>query len=244
MRIYANFPEAAKEIERDLWELGAITQTKSVQDEVGEFETRELIGYQFSVPSRWTGVDPTEEIEKLVVFMGLDLTTFWDYVRRETDERWNGISNPGTSWAIRRGEWEKYLHDGKFAYTYPERIWDPTNQFGHAKHILLNDPNSRQAIIQIYDKHKDSFRSGGKARIPCSLNYQYLSRTSDTERSLHCIYTMRSCDFYKHWAYDMVIACLLNCYLANALGWQAGNLIMQMGSLHAFKDDLSKRTIF
>lgn len=238
MRIYKDFLECAKEIERDLWELGATCTTKSVQDQKGEFETKELIGYQFSVPT-------SSYISKdLAEFFKEDFTTFINYLVEETNERWMGTPNPGSSWTIRREVWERYLHEGKFAYSYGERCWDPTDQFSHCVKVLTVDPNSRQSIVQIYDKHKDYPNTGGQSRIPCSLTYQYLSRTSDTKRTLHCIYTMRSCDFYKHFVYDMIIAGALNNRMATELNWDMGNLIMQIGSLHAFREDLDKRRIF
>jgi len=55
---------------------------------------------------------------------------------------------------------------------------------------------------------------------------------------------MRSCDFYKHFVYDMVIAGKLTGMMASELGWYKGNLIVQIGSLHAFRTDLDKRKIF
>lgn len=246
MRIFKDPVEAVKEIERDLWELGAICKTKSVQDERGDFETRELIGYQYMVPcdSEWEEHEPEAMYGALAEFFKVPLNELEGYLSRETQERMEFAVNPGTAWEFRKETWEKYLHDGRFSYTYPERIWDPTNQLGHCYQVLTSDPNSRQAIVQIYDKHKDWSNTGGRARIPCSLTYQFLSRASDEDRSLHCIYTMRSCDFYKHFVYDMCLARNITCHLANRLGWRYGNLIMQIGSFHAFKEDLDKRRIF
>ena len=244
MRIFANFLEAAKEIERDLWELGANVSTKSMQDKIGDFETKELIGYQFSVPTPILDDDHYDIPNEFVEFLGKDPNVFWDYVKQEMKDRWNGTPNPGNSWEVRRNEWEQYLSAGKFAYTYPQRIWDPTNQLGHCLSVLRHDSNSRQAIVQIYDKHTDFRNTGGTARIPCSLTYQFIGRKVFDKPELHCIYTMRSCDFYKHWGYDMILACCMNNYLAGALGWKPGRLIMQMGSLHAYKEDLETRRIF
>lgn len=237
MRIFGNYLEASKEVERDLWELGAICKTKSVQDEIKEVETRELVGYQFCIPTLGS-------IMELPEFFKISSQEFREYVEVETNDRWTGVPNPGNSWRSREGFWERYLHEGRFSYTYGERCWDPTNQFGHCRQVLDNDPNSRQAIIQIYNQSKDWLNTGGRSRIPCSLTYQYLSRASDIKRTLHCIYTMRSCDFYKHFVYDMVIAGRLNNMMARDLGWEPGNLIMQIGSLHAFREDLDKRKIF
>jgi hypothetical protein len=238
LRIYGNLLEAAKEIERDLWELGANVSTRSMQDKVGEFPTKELIGYQFLVPGL------AQDWDQLAKFMGLDIEVFRSYTSKELGDRIEGVSNPGFSWEVRREEWERYLHGGKFSYTYPERIWDPTNQFGHCYSVLKNDPSSRQAIIQIYDKNRDFVNTGGRARIPCSLVYQFIRRKSDVESKLHCIYTMRSCDFYRHWAYDMVLGTLMLSFLAGKLNWLTGNLIMQIGSFHAYEEDLKKRKIF
>jgi thymidylate synthase len=62
------------------------------------------------------------------------------------------------------------LKDGKFEYTYSERI--------HYKDIIEEikaHPTSRQYVLNIWDR-KDRFNLNGKQRIPCSLNYQILIR--------------------------------------------------------------------
>jgi thymidylate synthase len=240
MRIYASLQEATKEIERDLVEIGAKVTTKSMQDKVGQFSTQELFGYQFSVPATWNADDSVLAAKHLLI----EPTVYLPYLNQELADRFDGVKNPGKAWGVRKDEWEPYLHEGRFSYTYPERIWDPTNQFGHCVNVLKHDPLSRQAIVQVYDKHRDFPNTGGRARIPCSLTYQFISRGSDSEPKLHCIYTMRSCDFYRHWLYDISLAMRTTETLARRLGWGAGNVIMQIASFHAYHSDLEGRMIF
>jgi thymidylate synthase len=85
---------------------------------------------------------------------------------------------------------------------------------------------------------------GGKARIPCSMYYQFLRRKRNGVEVLDCIYTMRSCDFYTHLIYDVWLAMRLQEFIANAVGIESGNFTHFIGSLHAYRRDYEKKGVF
>jgi thymidylate synthase len=223
MRAFNNCREAYNEIKRDLKEMGIRYTSASVQDKVGEFETVELYGYAFKI------LEPEDAYE---LIQELDLNTIW--AQEEWANRIHGRLhewNPG--WAYRYNEdfWEQFLRDGRFSYTYAERIQP---QLQDIIHELTERPNTRQAVITVYDWHQDIRNFGGRDRIPCSMHYQFLRR----EDKLHCIYAMRSCDFVKFLPYDLFFTTELVDHIAGELGIDRGYLTYLSGSLHAFEKDL------
>ena len=88
--------------------------------------------------------------------------------------------------------------------------------------------------MTMYDRHQDMMNWRGLDRIPCSLTYQFLIR----EGKLHCIYSMRSCDFVKFFQSDVFCTAELTRYIASSLEIPVGSLTHFLGSLHAFKKDL------
>lgn len=236
MRIYSNLKEAHGEIQRDLMEMGTLIHPSTYQDQyIGdkdEFITKELQGYCYCITS----------FGRLEIDF-IDLGGNIGYVNQEVDDRLSDSwKNPGTSWKCRPEVWEQFLHKGKFSYTYNERIRE---QLPIIINELRTNPNTRQAIITMYDRHQDIANLGGKARIPCSLSYQFLIRPKGKgENRLDCIYTMRSCDLYTHFIYDVFMTMMMQEYVANSLGLEAGRFIHFIGSLHAYKKDYSKKEVF
>lgn len=235
MRIFSGLKEAVNEIERDLFEMGVTIHPESYQDQNikdnPDFETKELQGYCYSITN---GMKLMSEFEE----MGGN----WEYVDEEVQDRVSSYYlNPGSSWKIRKEVWEQFLHNGKFAYTYNERFRD---QLPIILEQLKTNPNTRQAIITVYDKDRDIANLGGKARIPCSMYYQFLIRPNGKETKVDCIYTMRSCDFYTHFIYDIAMAMMLQDYVAHAIGREPGKFTHFIGSLHIYSKDYSKRGIF
>lgn len=237
MRIYQNLKEAYGEIQRDLVEMGTEVHPESYQDKCikddPNFMTKELQGYSYSITN----------FDRLVhdfVSLGGNLA----YAEQELFDRVSEeYRNPGLAWQYRRETWLPFLHDGKFSYTYNERFRE---QLPIIMRELKERPNTRQAIITMYDRHQDIANLGGKARIPCSLSYQFLIRKTPLKptHSLDCIYVMRSCDVYTHLLYDMYITIAIQLYVANALGLEAGRFIHFVGSLHAYKKDYDVKGVF
>jgi hypothetical protein len=245
MRIFQSAVEAVKEVERDLWEMGHKVKNKSVQDQVGEVESREIVGYSFTLLD---GQDWPETFETLGLKDGRDCRR---YVEAEFSERIQPLNppNPGLAWMERPDVWNKFLHGGRFSYTYSERMHELRAPFT-GDQLVLNqmkstnflrsdkDPSSRQLVIQIYDAHLDSMNRGGIARVPCTMYYQILYRNG----ICYLIHNMRSCDLYTHFPIDLSISWLLSKYVAGKD--EISRVIMQFGSLHAFEKDLKPRGIF
>jgi thymidylate synthase len=221
MRIFANCKEAINEITRDLAELAVENRTKSYQDKdiegKEEYFTKELQAYSFCI------VDTADMKE---------IAHPWEWCLSEFGERIGLAKNPGNAWKLRKDVWEQFIEKGgEFSYTYSQRI-DP--QVQNVIDILKNDPGSRQAIIQIYDKHRDMYNYGGKHRVPCSLMYHLMIR----ENRVDLIYYSRSMDWLTHGKNDIVLASMMKNYIAGELELVGGRTFVNVSSLHAYKKDL------
>lgn len=233
MRIFKNPYEMVREVERDLFEMGISVHPDTMQDKYvaddKDYETLELQAYGYTLVA-W----PEERLMEAMDYLGGNL----DWARAEFLHRITpDYLNPGTAWKLTQEIWEPFIHDGKFAYTYNERYRE---QLPFIMDELRKRPNTRQAILTMYDRHQDMNNMGGKARIPCSMYYQFYIR----EGKLNSIYTMRSCDFLTHFIHDVYFGINLMTYIARELGLSVGNFTHFMGSLHAYNKDLKKRGIF
>lgn len=230
MRIYKNCLEMVKEVERDLHEMGVIVHPETMQDKaVGDdkgYETKELVGYSYLITSPQTR-NEMESLEDVVDYLKLNYEYIWaEFSDRISTE----ITNPGKSYLTRENVWKEFLHDGKFAYTYSERIGKRLQEVISQLQVY---PNTRQGIVTVFNSALDYPNMNGKARIPCSMHYQFLIR----QHKLDVIYVMRSCDFYTHFGYDVLITIMIRNWVAQRIGVQPGNFIHQIGSLHFYKKD-------
>ncbi len=241
MRIYTSCLEAVDEVERDLWEMGVEVRTHSMQDKVIEdnpdFYTKELSPYMFQVTKPWDDIN-----QFLIHFAGGSSTEIgraMTWAEMEFGERvqWLIPINPGEAWKTRGGVWKEFLHEGKFAYTYNERI---RTQLVKVVKELENHPGTRQAIIEIHNNEFDLDSMGGVARVPCSMHYQFLIRQDKVD----LIYVMRSSDFLTHFGYDNWLAIRLQKYMADTLERKIGRYTFMTGSLHAYYKDLKAKGIF
>jgi len=236
MRIYTSCLDAVKEVERDLWELGITVQPHTMQDKVvkgdEDYFTKEMQSYGFMI----TNPSGNEDFLKYLFPDDFDRMLRWaeqDFQERISPE----MINPGFAWKIREETWSEFIHDGRFHYTYNERI---RTQLGRIIEELDKNPPTRQAIINIHNNVIDLQNLGGTGRIPCSLNYGFMIRHG----KLDCIYTMRSCDFLTHFPFDNWHAIKLQQYIADALGIPVGKYTYFTFSLHAYYKDMKKRGIF
>lgn len=243
MRIFSDVEQMAREVNRELKELGITVpishyQDKDVKGDEG-FYTKELIGYTFKVS------DPTIRHQEMIDFMYRNDPEEGERVRKfidqEVADRTSGVPmNPGNSVQNRMNVWEQFLEEnGKFSYQYAERINDQdleVNQIQRVINELSESPDSRQGIVQIFNYTKDHKRIGGKRRIPCSMHYQFLVRNG----KLHACYVMRSNDLYGHFAVDIIVAARLQMYIAEKLGIGVGSFTYFSGSLHAYQKDFSE----
>ena len=232
MRIYANCLEAVKEIERDLFEMGIRVQPETMQDKFvkddPDFLTLELSPYGFILVA-----GGQKDKEEFLTYLDVPK----DWADAEFEERISRKPcNPGEAWKLRRHLWEEFIHDGKLGYTYSQRYGEQLDKIIEELRVR---PNTRQAIIQMYAYPLDMPYLGGKRRIPCSLNGQFLIR----EGKLKMVYTMRSNDFITFFASDNYLAMKLQEYIAEQLKIEVGSYTFFTGSLHCYKKDM-KQDIF
>lgn len=264
MRIFQNPFEAIREVERELWEMGIEVPSNTMQDKVvkgdKDYYTKEMRGYSFMI-NRWKWDELV--VQKILQYL---FPSEWEnvlaYIDKEFADRVDTASNPGKSYLCRRELWEEFLHDGRFAYTYSERI---APQLEVILEELRNNPETRQAVINIHSNicpelhgqvkynhnghtvnlvnvSADIENRGGGGRVPCSMYYQFMRRGG----ALDMIYTMRSCDFLQHFSVDILLALKMQNWVAKASGIKdsVGQFTYFVGSIHAYYKNLKERGIF
>lgn len=220
MRIFSNFEEALKEIKRDLAEMGTEVHPQTMQDKyVGdnpEYSTKELQNYDYTVKDAYFTVG--------------QLSPSQPWANAEFEERISHQPiNPGMAWRLRPEVWTEFLHEGKFAYTYAERMF---NKLDLLVEEIKKNPNSRQLYLNIWEGDDLSYL-GGQSRVPCSLGYLFQVRGG----KLHITYMMRSCDYATHFHNDVYLATLLLGYMAEKTNLTPGNFTHFIGSFHIYRKD-------
>lgn len=227
MRNFQDVLQAHSEIKRDLASFGLLHKTMTMQNQLiandSDFFTKELVNYSYTIQDC--------KIEDIVKLDGFPL----EYAHQEWLDRTYGINgqptNPGDSWLKRAVLWSKFLVNGKFDYTYSERLVP----FHNIIKTLQNDPGSRRAWFPIFWL-KDLPAAHQKVRVPCSLGYNFQVR----DGKLHVTYIMRSCDFITHWAVDVYMAVQLQHLLNRYLGHEIGSFTHFIASLHVYFKDVKE----
>ena len=125
--------------------------------------------------------------------------------------------------------------DGSEVYGgYGPRLfsWKRTNQLEKVTEILRQTPDSRKAVVQLFDAddlaepHKD---------VPCTCTLQFLVR----ERKLHLLANLRSNDVHWGLPHDVFCFTMLQEIVARAVGVDLGTYKQFVGSLHLY--DRSQR---
>ena len=107
--------------------------------------------------------------------------------------------------------------------------WDGFNQFTNVADILKQKPDSRQAVIQLFDSgdikesHKD---------IPCTCTMQFMIR----QERLHMLTYMRSNDAFVGMPHDIFCFTMLQEIMARTLSVELGQYKHMVGSLHLYKE--------
>jgi hypothetical protein len=196
--------------------------------------------------------------------------------------------NPGETY--KHWPWQSKMDDhtkeqGQFSHTYMERYWPkyagfyPYDDSGADRPVhhgiryrygdlddvvamLARSPLTRQAVLPVWFPED----TGGTSnqRLPCSLTYQFILRNG----LLHCEYSIRSCDFVRHFRDDVYMTARLvqhvihkvsEWYVVNDAivhpAWRGrggnvgahntppprpGTLSMHIGSLHIMEGDVGK----
>lgn len=230
MRIYSNSFELMSEMGRELNSYGQIVKPKTYQNKVIEgnedFITKELICQQYCLTSLG---DPVW----LFVFSHSK-----EWADAEFQERIDisNITNPGKAWELRKDLWEQFLVNGKFDYTYNERMVI----LPYTIQLLKSDSDTRKAVLPIFNGNgeDDTLYYQGNKRIPCSMYYDFLIRQNGKgEKVLHICYHQRSSDFAQHFGNDIYLAWRLMEYVAQEVGVKPGYLYHTIDSLHIYKKD-------
>lgn len=235
MRIYSSSYELMSEMGRELNSYGQTVKPKTYQNKNIEsnedFVTKEIICQQYCLTSLQ---DPT-----WLFFYSRSR----EWADAEFQERvdTSDIINPGKAWELRKDLWEQFLVNGKFDYTYNERI---IHVIKPLIRLLKDDNDTRKAVLPIFNGDMDGLDTDwydGSRRIPCSMYYDFLIReNSKREKVLHICYHQRSSDFVTHFGNDVYLAWRLREYVAKEVGVKPGYLYHTIDSLHTYQKDWDK----
>lgn len=235
MRIYSSSYELMSEMGRELNSYGQTVKPKTYQNKNIEgnedFVTKEIICQQYCLTSLQ---DPT-----WLFFYSRSR----EWADAEFQERidTSDIINPGKAWELRKDLWEQFLVNGKFDYTYNERI---IHVIKPLIRLLKADNDTRKAVLPIFNGDMDGLDTDwydGSRRIPCSMYYDFLIRQNGKgEKVLHICYHQRSSDFVTHFGNDVYLAWRLMEYVAKEVGVKPGYLYHTIDSLHTYQKDWDK----
>lgn len=121
-----------------------------------------------------------------------------------------------------------FLDDGVFHGAYGARAH---GALGDVVSLLERDPDSRQAVISVFDSQRDLDRA--KRDIPCTIAMHF--RQADEKLELNV--TMRSNDVWLGTPYDFTQFAVAQASVAQALGIEPGPYIHSVGSLHMYDRD-------
>ena len=241
MRYYRSCKHMISEVFRNLSEHGIEVPIETMQDKKvkddKDYLTKELYDVNFTI---YDISDYNLMHAECIRKFGIDYNKKW--ADAEFDERVSAFYvNPGEAWKLRKEIWEEFIHDGKFSYSYNHRI---TPYLGKLRNEIKKNPHSRQLIIPIY-KGRDVKNIGAKARVPCSMFYQFTVRDIETWHGtngehLHLRYVMRSTDLLTHFINDIYLACKLLHYMAAGTKYPPGFLTFTTTSMHAYMKDFNK----
>jgi thymidylate synthase len=187
---------------------------------------KELLAYSLVI-------DPKDNIIALPGF-----ETNVAYAKEELEWYLSGTNRIDWSPKIQK-IWAKYSDDGITVNSnYGHRIFGnyermPINQWEWVKNKLIEDPDSRQAVINInnaFDKERNS------KDVPCTVYLQAFIR----DNALHFIGNMRSNDIFFGFRNDVYCFTELQKKMAQELGIKVGNYYHFAGSLHMYEKDFQK----
>ncbi|MFE2998023.1 thymidylate synthase [Nocardia sp. NPDC059246] len=124
----------------------------------------------------------------------------------------------------------QFSDDGILQGAYGPRMrdWHGIDQLEHVLALLQRDPDTRQAVIQLYDPARDT---RGHRDVPCTLNYRFQLRRG----RLRMQTTMRSQDLWLGLPYDLFAATVLHELMAGWLGAELGDYHHHIDSLHLYQ---------
>lgn len=125
----------------------------------------------------------------------------------------------------------QFSDDGiEFFGAYGPRLY---RDFGHVVALLKRDPDSRQAVINIW--RPEALHTTTKD-VPCTLTWQFFIRN----RRLEMHACMRSNDVWLGLPYDLFNFTQIQRYLASCLRVDVGPYTHTVGSLHLYEHNKSQ----
>lgn len=128
----------------------------------------------------------------------------------------------------------RYADDGRLQGAYGPRMrsWrGKVDQLDHARRLLARDPDTRQAVIQLFDAERDTV---GHRDVPCTLGYRFFLR----DGRLHMHTSMRSQDLWLGFPYDIFTTTLIQELMAGWVGAAVGEYHHFVDSLHIYEEHL------
>src|ERR1051326_5763691 len=115
---------------------------------------------------------------------------------------------------------------------------DGLDQLDRAYNIFLNNPDSRQVVLQIWDSRLDLPGADGvpvAADIPCNI----VAMLKVRDNALEWTQIMRSNDLHRGLPYNLVQFTTLHEVLAGWLGLRLGSYNHLSDSLHIYEEDVT-----
>ncbi|GII34621.1 thymidylate synthase [Planotetraspora mira] len=135
------------------------------------------------------------------------------------------------------GQLRQYADDGVLRGAYGPRMrrWGDgqVDQLAQVLALLKADPDSRRALIQLYDPARDA---AGHRDVPCTLGFRFHLR----QGRLHMSTTMRSQDLWTGMPYDLFFTTTLHELMAGWLGVELGDYRHHVDSLHLYERDFER----
>jgi thymidylate synthase len=128
-----------------------------------------------------------------------------------------------------------YADDGVLRGAYGPRLrrWGGRiDQLDNVRRLLLREPESRQAVVQLFDPSRDW---SGFRDVPCTIGHRFFIR----DGLLHMHSSMRSQDAWLGLPYDIFANTVLQELLAGWLEVSVGRYVHSVDSLHLYKDDVN-----
>lgn len=141
-----------------------------------------------------------------------------------------GVSHPEVMRSV-APRFEQFQDGGTFHAPYGERT---RSQIPAIVERLRNDPDTRQAVVTLWDPQRDTFEEGLKD-YPCTVMLQFMIRDSRLVMQT----TMRSNDVWWGLAHDAFQFTQLQISIAAHLQIDVGPYYHHAGSLHIYQRDLN-----
>jgi thymidylate synthase len=131
---------------------------------------------------------------------------------------------------------EELEPDGSIHGGYGPRLFGEgaDGQIRNIIDLLRNNPGTRRAVIQIFDRH-DVIAAPRYLDVPCTCTLQFLLRGGE----LNLVVNMRSNDAYVGLPFDVFCFTMLQELVARDLGVELGRYIHTAGSLHIYDENRS-----